>query len=60
VAVSIEVTRGEKRDIEILGDYWDRQMITERELRFIRRWKDDVLPVRTLEPTQSPRIAVSQ
>jgi len=25
------------REIETLGDYWDRQVVTERELRLIRR-----------------------
>jgi len=26
------------REIEAMGDYWDRQAVTERELRAIRRW----------------------
>ena len=25
------------REVKFLGDYWDKQVVTERELRFIRR-----------------------
>lgn len=33
----LKLTQEKRKEIEALGDYWDKQVITERELRLSRR-----------------------
>jgi len=37
VAVSVETAEETQKQIEALGDNWEKQLVTERELRNIRK-----------------------